>query len=231
MPLTYFLPNSDVAWGCGAFCAVWLLQLGYQAVPALVWTCSLCWHTIQHEEPSSTYTSQKLYKSCLPQWMKTSESENQNRTCTFKLSPLWCWEGDYTSCSQPVSCILTSRKCPIQRSTVPDIGAVTLLEIMSLLVSPRIVPFSELGNFSPVSTRVRTIPVLDGQETSSHSGTIDLTGCCSHTQWPWGIMWPHINTRSHGWVTSCLYHSASTAITFRQSKALCDTQISISSHP
>lgn len=46
-----------------------------------------------------------------------------------------------------------------------------------------------------------------------------------------GHSYPHINTRSHGWVTSCLYHSASTVITFRQSKALCDIQISISSHP
>lgn len=48
-----------------------------------------------------------------------------------------------------------------------------------------------------MGTRVRANPALDGQETSSHSGTIDLTGCCSHTQWPCGIMWPQLPTHQH----------------------------------
>lgn len=49
----------------------------------------------------------------------------------------------------------------------------------------------------PLGTRIRANPALDGQETSSYSGTIDLTGCCSHAQWPWGIMWPQLPTHQH----------------------------------
>lgn len=89
---------------------VCLLQVGHQGVSTLVWASFPCWHTKCHEEPSGTHTTHKLYQPCLLQWLKTSETSNQNRTdptplsCSCLTSTSWGWDRGLTHRSWSISC-------------------------------------------------------------------------------------------------------------------------------